>query len=78
MHLRYAVERNKHIFAEKPVATDAVGLRHVLESVRMAKEKKLHFVSGFCWRSDLPRRALYDRIDLIHPWEAHQTRYIRG
>ncbi|MBM3902147.1 MAG: Gfo/Idh/MocA family oxidoreductase [Verrucomicrobia bacterium] len=62
MHLRYAVERNKHIFAEKPVATDAVGLRHVLESVRMAKEKKLHFVSGFCWRSDLPRRALYDRI----------------
>jgi len=62
MHLRYAVERGKQIFCEKPVATDPDGLRHVLESVRIAKEKKLHFVSGFCWRSDLPRRALYERI----------------
>lgn len=61
-HLRYAVEKNKQIFCEKPVATDPVGLRHVLESVRMAKEKKLHLVSGFCWRSDMPRRALYERI----------------
>ncbi|HAB18920.1 MAG TPA: Gfo/Idh/MocA family oxidoreductase [Verrucomicrobiota bacterium] len=62
MHLRYAVEKGKQIFCEKPVATDPVGLRHVLESVRIAKEKKLHFVSGFCWRSDLPRRELYRRI----------------
>jgi len=61
-HLRYAVERNKQIFCEKPVATDPVGLRHVLESVRMAREKKLNLVSGFCWRSDLPRRALYEQI----------------
>jgi myo-inositol 2-dehydrogenase / D-chiro-inositol 1-dehydrogenase len=61
-HLRYAVEKNKQIFCEKPVATDPDGLRHVLESVRMAKEKKLHLVSGFCWRSDMPRRALYERI----------------
>lgn len=61
-HLRYAVEKGKQIFCEKPVATDPDGLRHVLESVRMAKEKKLHFVSGFCWRSDTPRRELYQRL----------------
>jgi putative nucleotidyltransferase with HDIG domain len=29
-------------------------------------------------RPEAEIRALYDRIDLIHPWEAHQTRYIRG
>lgn len=62
LHLRYAVEKNKHIFCEKPVATDPAGIRHVMESVRIAKEKKLHFVCGFCWRSDLPRRALYEQI----------------
>jgi predicted dehydrogenase len=61
-HLRYAVEQNKQIFCEKPVATDPVGIRHVMESVKMAKDKKLNFVCGFCWRSDLPRRALYQQI----------------
>ena len=61
-HLRYAVEKGKHIFCEKPVATDPAGIRHVMESVRMAKEKKLNFVCGFCWRSDLPRRAIYEQI----------------
>jgi predicted dehydrogenase len=61
-HLRYAVEQGRQIFCEKPVATDAVGIRHVRESVRIAREKKLNFVCGFCWRSDLPRRALYEQI----------------
>jgi myo-inositol 2-dehydrogenase / D-chiro-inositol 1-dehydrogenase len=61
-HLRYAVEKGKHIFCEKPAATDPVGIRHVMESVKLAKEKKLNFVCGFCWRSDLPRRALYEQI----------------
>jgi predicted dehydrogenase len=62
VHLRYAVEKGKHIFCEKPAATDPVGIRHVMESVAMAKAKKLNFVCGFCWRSDLPRRALYEQI----------------
>lgn len=62
VHLRYAVEKGKQIFCEKPAATDAVGIRHVMESVKLAKEKKLSFVCGFCWRSDLPRRAVYNQI----------------
>lgn len=31
-HFEYAVARNKHIFMEKPVATDAYGVRRVLAS----------------------------------------------
>jgi predicted dehydrogenase len=62
MHLQYAVAKGKHIFCEKPAATDAAGIREVMAAVKTAKEKKLHFVCGFCWRSDLPRRALYQQI----------------
>ncbi len=49
-HLAYAVEKGKHIFAEKPVATDPAGVRSVMESCRKAKEKNLNMVSGLCWR----------------------------
>src|SRR5215217_3808345 len=31
-HIRYAAEKGKHIFAEKPVATDPAGVRSILES----------------------------------------------
>jgi predicted dehydrogenase len=49
-HIEYAVEKNKHIFAEKPVATDPSGVRSVMESCKKAREKKLMMVSGLCWR----------------------------
>lgn len=52
MHLRAAIEAGKHVFAEKPVAVDAPGVRHVLETARMAREKNLSIVSGLCWRYD--------------------------
>lgn len=61
-HLRAAVEAGKHIFTEKPMATDAPGVRSVIESVKIAKEKKLAMVAGFCWRYDYPRRELFKRI----------------
>ncbi|MBI3208571.1 MAG: Gfo/Idh/MocA family oxidoreductase [Candidatus Solibacter usitatus] len=49
-HLRAAVEANKHVFCEKPVAVDAPGIRHVLETAKMAREKQRSVVAGFCWR----------------------------
>jgi predicted dehydrogenase len=50
MHLKAAVEAGKHIFAEKPVAVDAPGVRSVLESVAAARKKDLSVVSGLCLR----------------------------
>jgi len=61
-HLKAAVDAGKHIFCEKPMATDAPGVRSVLESVKEAKRKKLALVAGFCWRYDYARREIYQRI----------------
>lgn len=61
-HLAYAVEKGKHIFTEKPMATDGPGIRSVIESVKRAKEKNLAMVAGFCWRYDYARRALFERV----------------
>jgi predicted dehydrogenase len=62
IHLKAAVDAGKHVFCEKPMATDAPGLRSVLESVQKARDKKLSLVAGFCWRRDTPRREFYKRI----------------
>lgn len=61
-HLKAAVDAGKHVFCEKPMATDAPGLRLVMASVAEAKRKRLAVVAGFCWRYDFPRRAFYQRI----------------
>ncbi|MCP4261764.1 MAG: Gfo/Idh/MocA family oxidoreductase [Planctomycetes bacterium] len=61
-HLRAAIKAGKHVFCEKPMATDAPGVRSVLESAAMAKEKDLALVAGFCWRYHLSRRAFYQRV----------------
>lgn len=61
-HLRAAVEAGKHIFCEKPMATDAPGVRSVMESAEIARQKKLALVAGFCWRYNLSRREFYKRI----------------
>jgi predicted dehydrogenase len=52
LHLRAAVDAGKHIFAEKPVAVDAPGVRSVLEICKDAEKKNLSVVSGLCLRYD--------------------------
>lgn len=46
MHFEAAIKAGKHVFMEKPVATDAIGVRKVLEVAEMAKAKKLNVVVG--------------------------------
>ena len=46
MHFEAAVEANKQIFMEKPVATDAPGIRQVLATAEKAKQKKLNVIVG--------------------------------
>ena len=46
MHFAEAVEAGKHVFMEKPLATDAPGIRSVLASAEIARQKKLNVVVG--------------------------------
>jgi myo-inositol 2-dehydrogenase / D-chiro-inositol 1-dehydrogenase len=59
LHLKAAIDAGKHVFAEKPVAVDAPGVRSVLETCRLAKEKNLSVVSG-------PLLALFQRLSGNH------------
>src|SRR4051794_17948067 len=62
IHLRAAVEAGVHVFAEKPVAVDARGVRAVLEACERAKAKRLSVVSGLCLRYDNGFRETVGRI----------------
>jgi predicted dehydrogenase len=79
-HLRAAIEAGKHVFAEKPVAVDAPGVRSVLDSVRLAEEKKLSLVSGLCWRYDYGVRETIQRVrdGQIGDVVAIQENYLAG
>lgn len=61
-HFQAAIAAGKHVFCEKPMATDAPGVRSVLATAEEAKKKKLAVVAGFCWRYDYARREFYKRI----------------
>ena len=62
-HLAEAIKKGKHVFCEKPMAVDVPGVHKVREAVKLAKEKKLNIVSGFCFRYTNPNREL---AKLIH------------
>lgn len=61
-HFEEAVKQNKHIFMEKPVATDGPGVRKVLEVAEEAKRKKLNVVVGLQRHYQRNYREAMDRI----------------
>lgn len=61
-HITLAVKEGKHVFCEKPVAVDIPGVHEVEAAVKLAKEKKLCIVSGFCFRYSFPNRDFVERI----------------
>lgn len=62
LHLRAIAEAGKHCFLEKPVATDPTGVRSVLESAQMFKEKGKSLVSGLCYRYQFAKQDIVGRI----------------
>ena len=63
IHLRAAVQANKHVFAEKPCAVDAPGVRSVIETCEDARRRNLSIVSGLCLRHD---NGFKDTVQRIH------------
>ncbi len=46
LHFEYAVNQGKHVFMEKPLATDVAGIKTVMEAAKVARSKKLNVVVG--------------------------------
>lgn len=65
IHFEEAVNKGKHVFMEKPVATDPVGIRRVLEAAEKAKQQKLNVVVGLQRRYQTSYRELFKRKNLI-------------
>jgi predicted dehydrogenase len=61
-HLQYAVEKGKHTFVEKPIATDVPGVHAVMAACEEAKKKNLAVVSGLCWRYAPPVMETIARV----------------
>ncbi len=70
--VRAAVEAGKHIFMEKPGAVDPVGIRSLLESTELAKQKGIAIAAGF------QQRWMPQYIDLIKRANAGQMGQITG
>ena len=62
IHLRAAIEAGKHVFMEKPVAVDPVGVRSVITSSQIADVKGLAIVAGTQRRHDPGYLATMKRI----------------
>ncbi|HVI45914.1 MAG TPA: Gfo/Idh/MocA family oxidoreductase [Chitinophaga sp.] len=61
IHFEEAIAQGKHVFMEKPVATDPAGIKKVLEAAAVAKQKKLNVVVGLQRRYQNSYRELYKR-----------------
>jgi predicted dehydrogenase len=74
MHIEAAVAAGKHIFAEKPVAVDAPGVRAVLAACETARAKGLAVVSGLATRYSNGHR---ETIKRLHEGAVGQIRAIQ-
>jgi predicted dehydrogenase len=61
IHFEEAVKQGKHIFTEKPMATDPAGIKRVLAAAEQARAKKLNVVVGLQRRYQNSYRELYKR-----------------
>ena len=61
--VKAAVDAGKHVFAEKPLAVDATGIRTVKQAAREAAAKGLNLVVGFCWRYNPGMREAFRHVN---------------
>ncbi|MEJ7645023.1 MAG: Gfo/Idh/MocA family oxidoreductase [Chryseolinea sp.] len=62
IHFAEAIRQGKHVFMEKPVATDPAGIKKVLETAEIAKQKKLNVVVGLQRHYNNRYLELYKRV----------------
>ena len=83
LHFKAAVDAGKHVFAEKPVAVDAPGVRAVLATCDEARKKNLAVVSGLCYRYEHAKRETMKRVhegavgDIVALHCTYNTGYLR-
>ena len=62
MQFEAAVKAGKHVFMEKPLATDAPGVRRIMAANEEAKKKKLAVAVGHHLRHEAKHREIVQRI----------------
>jgi len=80
MQIERAVAKGVHVFAEKPVAVDAPGVRRVEAACKLAKKKGISVVSGLCYRYHDGRRAVVQKLQegAVGEIQVIQGNYITG
>ncbi|MEO0477106.1 MAG: Gfo/Idh/MocA family oxidoreductase, partial [Planctomycetota bacterium] len=69
----YAISKGKHVFCEKPVASDAPGVRRFMNSVELSKRKNLLVAIGFHRRHETQYTNVIKRI---HAGDIGDVRHI--
>lgn len=62
LHFEEAVRQGKHVFMEKPVATDVAGIQRVLAAAKVAREKNLKVAVGLQRRHEATYQEFVKRI----------------
>lgn len=60
--IEYAIQARKHVFAEKPIAVDPVGVRSVMASGKMAESASLNIVVGTQRRHQLDYVKTFEMV----------------
>lgn len=62
-HIQAAVERNLHVFMEKPIAVDSAGVRAVMAAGEEGRRKNLSMVAGTQYRR---QPSFVEAVKLVH------------
>ena len=62
IHFEEAMKQGKHVFMEKPLATDPAGIKRILDAAQIAKQKRLNVVVGLQRHYQNSYRELYKRL----------------